>query len=201
MSDKSILEDIIEAAAKHGRAGDFEQEVGNLQQLLRAAWKIMTPQQRIQFWNHDTTTDILSDNALPPVEQLKTWQTELDEIISHLAGAIMQSTDRDDRIIMDHVKAAHEIAKKVRDAAEKAKSLGARLSPQAAERVKAAIDVARKAATEMKIVRRKAGATDRTAEAEIERLRDRVVKAEISLGTYDADRSSNYWRIFKDKPL
>lgn len=39
---------------------------------------------------------------------------------------------------------------KVRGAADKARSLGAMLSPQAAERVKGAIDIARKAATEMK---------------------------------------------------
>lgn len=46
--------------------------------------------------------------------ELKSWRTELDEVISHLGGAVMQSTDKDDRIIMDHVKAAHEIAKIVR---------------------------------------------------------------------------------------
>lgn len=42
------------------------------------------------------------------------WRTELDEIVSHLGAAITQSVASDDQIIMDHVKAAHEIAKVVR---------------------------------------------------------------------------------------
>lgn len=42
------------------------------------------------------------------------WRTELDEIVGHLGAAIVQSCDKDDQIIMDHVKAAHEIAKVVR---------------------------------------------------------------------------------------
>ena len=42
------------------------------------------------------------------------WRTELDEIVSRLGAAITQSIASDDQIIMDHVKAAHEIAKVVR---------------------------------------------------------------------------------------
>lgn len=42
------------------------------------------------------------------------WHTELSEIIGHLGSAITQSIASDDQIIMDHVKAAHEIAKVVR---------------------------------------------------------------------------------------
>lgn len=42
------------------------------------------------------------------------WTTELSEIIGHLGSAIVQSTNSDDRIIMDHVRAAYEIAKVVR---------------------------------------------------------------------------------------
>ncbi len=51
---------------------------------------------------------------LPVAEALKPCRDELSEIIGHLGAAIVQSTDRDDRIIMDHIKAAHEIAKIVR---------------------------------------------------------------------------------------
>ncbi|WP_439398533.1 hypothetical protein ACRQ5Q_14630 [Bradyrhizobium sp. PMVTL-01] len=47
-------------------------------------------------------------------ESLRPWQTELDEIVGHLGAAVTQSTDKDDRIIMDHVLVAHEIAKIVR---------------------------------------------------------------------------------------
>lgn len=42
------------------------------------------------------------------------FKTELDEIIVNLSAAIGQSLPSDDRIIMDHVKAAHELAKAVR---------------------------------------------------------------------------------------
>lgn len=47
-------------------------------------------------------------------QALEPWRVELDELVGHLGGALMQSTDRDDQIIMDHVKAAHEIAKIIR---------------------------------------------------------------------------------------
>jgi hypothetical protein len=46
--------------------------------------------------------------------ELKPWRDELSEIIGHLGSAITQSVASDDQIIMDHVKAAHEIAKIVR---------------------------------------------------------------------------------------
>ncbi|UGY15222.1 hypothetical protein HAP48_0042975 [Bradyrhizobium septentrionale] len=61
MSEKSVIEDIIEAAAKHGRESEPDHEVGDLQDLLRVAWKIMEPRQRIRFWNHDTTTELLKE--------------------------------------------------------------------------------------------------------------------------------------------
>lgn len=61
MSEKSVIEDIIDAAAKHGRESAPDHEVGDLQDLLRAAWKIMEPQQRIRFWNHETTIAILKE--------------------------------------------------------------------------------------------------------------------------------------------
>lgn len=61
--DKSILDDIIAAAANHGRDSEPDHEVGDLQDLLRVAWKIMTPQQRTQFWNHDTTHEILKSGG------------------------------------------------------------------------------------------------------------------------------------------
>jgi hypothetical protein len=38
----------------------------------------------------------------------------LNEIIAHLGASIIQSVPTDDQIIMDHVKAAHELAKAAR---------------------------------------------------------------------------------------
>ena len=48
------------------------------------------------------------------IDALEPWRDELAEIVGHLGAAIIQSTTSDDQIIMDHVKAAHEIAKIVR---------------------------------------------------------------------------------------
>lgn len=61
MSATSIIDDIIEAAANHGRDSEPDHEVGDLQDLLRVAWKIMTPQQRVRFWNDDTTNGIIKE--------------------------------------------------------------------------------------------------------------------------------------------
>lgn len=63
---------------------------------------------------HDFYEAQLSTMPEPASNPENSWRVELDEVIAHLGAAIMQSTDRDDRIIMDHVKAAHEIAKIVR---------------------------------------------------------------------------------------
>lgn len=56
----------------------------------------------------------ISKDLSARVPQLKPWREELSEIIGHLSSAIVQSCDKDDRIIMDHVKAAYEIAKVVK---------------------------------------------------------------------------------------
>lgn len=51
MSDyaKRDLEDFITAAKKHGEDSHPDHEVGDLQDLLRAAWEIMTPDQRYKL--------------------------------------------------------------------------------------------------------------------------------------------------------
>lgn len=55
------LERILAAAEKHGMAGDPDMEVGDLQQLARDLWKILTPDQRKMFVNYSqlgsTTVD------------------------------------------------------------------------------------------------------------------------------------------------
>lgn len=48
------------------------------------------------------------------VAELEAWREELTEVVGHLGSAVVQSCDKDDQIIMDHVKAAHEIAKIIR---------------------------------------------------------------------------------------
>ena len=66
---------------------------------------------------HDVAEALRRESPAPSgvaVPELDPWRTELSEIIGHLGSAITQSVSSDDRIIMDHVKAAHEIAKIVR---------------------------------------------------------------------------------------
>lgn len=75
-------------------------------------------------WLADCRADIVAAEAIrsskaaaaePPREKINPrWRTELDEIVGHLGSAIAQSCAKDDQIIMDHVRAAHEIAKIVR---------------------------------------------------------------------------------------
>jgi hypothetical protein len=43
------IETFIGAARQHGEDDEPDHEVGDLQQMLRAAWNIMTPGQRQEF--------------------------------------------------------------------------------------------------------------------------------------------------------
>lgn len=43
------LERILTAATKHGQDADPDMEVGDLQQLARDLWKVLTPKQRNHF--------------------------------------------------------------------------------------------------------------------------------------------------------
>lgn len=61
MSTPSMLDDFIKAATNHGRDSEPDHEVGDLQDMLRTAWKIMTPEQRIRFMNHETPAGIRSE--------------------------------------------------------------------------------------------------------------------------------------------
>jgi hypothetical protein len=49
-----------------------------------------------------------------PVPELAPWRTELNEVIGHLGACCIQFVDSDDRIIREHVHAAHEILKVLR---------------------------------------------------------------------------------------
>lgn len=44
-----ILDLILDAAKKHGEADDPDMEVGDLQQLARDLWSVLTPDQRKAF--------------------------------------------------------------------------------------------------------------------------------------------------------
>jgi hypothetical protein len=44
------LEALLASARAHGRQSDPDQEVGDLQEILRACWEVMTPPQRAQVF-------------------------------------------------------------------------------------------------------------------------------------------------------
>lgn len=43
------LEDLIDAAKQHGEDSEPDHEVGDLQDLLRAMWELLTPEQRLSY--------------------------------------------------------------------------------------------------------------------------------------------------------
>jgi hypothetical protein len=49
MPRPDALERAIDDAADHGQAGDPDHEVGDLQQLARQLWALLTPAQRRAF--------------------------------------------------------------------------------------------------------------------------------------------------------
>lgn len=46
-----LVEKVIELAAQHGEESEPQMEVGDLQEALRIAWKVMSRQQRGQAFN------------------------------------------------------------------------------------------------------------------------------------------------------
>jgi hypothetical protein len=59
--DDPLIEAYIAAAEQHGKDSEPDHEVGDLQDMLRVAWSLMTPAQRVSFINHDTPHDIISE--------------------------------------------------------------------------------------------------------------------------------------------
>jgi hypothetical protein len=55
------IEEYLTAAMNHGDNSEDDQEIGDLQEMLRVAWEIMTPQQRDQFRNDPCPLGILTE--------------------------------------------------------------------------------------------------------------------------------------------
>jgi hypothetical protein len=71
------------------------------------------------FHNDHATVEQSYETALELAKklvqpELAAWRTELDEAIGHIGACCMQFVDSDDRIIREHIQAAHEILKIVR---------------------------------------------------------------------------------------
>lgn len=63
------IEFYIKAAEQHGEDSEPDHEVGDLQDFLREAWKIMTPEQRLNFAKNSDVHATL-EGALVDVDTL-----------------------------------------------------------------------------------------------------------------------------------
>lgn len=59
------VDTLIEAAERHGKDSEPDHEVGDLQQLLRAAWGLMTPDQRQALLVSPEAEDVLMHGGEP----------------------------------------------------------------------------------------------------------------------------------------
>lgn len=56
-AQKEPVELLIEAAEQHGQDSEPDHEVGDLQTYLRAAWKVLTPEQKLEVLQDDAVVD------------------------------------------------------------------------------------------------------------------------------------------------
>ncbi len=75
------VEFYIDKAAWHGELSDPDHEVGDLQQYLRQAWVLLTPEQRIAFARSADVQETLSSHA------------DVTDDLRELEASISQSTD------------------------------------------------------------------------------------------------------------
>ena len=75
------VEFYIDKAAWHGELSDPDHEVGDLQQYLRQAWALLTPEQRIAFARSAGVQETLSSHA------------DVTDDLRELEASISQSTD------------------------------------------------------------------------------------------------------------
>jgi hypothetical protein len=52
VSRRLDIEFYLQAAEKHGRESDPDHEIGDLQQFLRAMWRLLSAEQKHAFANH-----------------------------------------------------------------------------------------------------------------------------------------------------
>ncbi len=71
----------IEQAERHGELSDPDHEVGDLQQYLRQAWALLSPEQRIAFARSDEVQDILGASA-EVTEDLRNLETLISQSAS-----------------------------------------------------------------------------------------------------------------------
>lgn len=61
-----FLETVLDAAAHHGTEGDPDHEVGDLQDLARDLWALLSPTQRATFARADRWHAFIADHTPTP---------------------------------------------------------------------------------------------------------------------------------------
>lgn len=54
---------MLSAAQNHGEASELEHEVGDLQDMLKAAWALLLPEQKLQLLRNPKVAEILQDEG------------------------------------------------------------------------------------------------------------------------------------------
>lgn len=72
-NEESRLLDVefyIEAAGQHGENSEPGHEVGDLQELLREMWELLTPAQRLQFAQNENVRSTLENTLVEFEDEL-----------------------------------------------------------------------------------------------------------------------------------
>ena len=59
MTEKTVIEQLIQAAFEHGTEEGLDVEAGDLQEMLRAAWALLTPDQQVAFFQRPEITTLM----------------------------------------------------------------------------------------------------------------------------------------------
>lgn len=74
------LQLILSAAKAHGEGSEPEHEVGDLQDVLRCAWALMTPMQRVSLLRSREVDDLV-ENELPQSKDGSSAEEQLDAAV------------------------------------------------------------------------------------------------------------------------
>lgn len=96
-----VLEALLRIAKQHGEDSEPDHEVGDLQDLLRPMWKLLTPDQRNAFMASDEVRNVMQgatgeDGTICDIEDVD--PQELEEAAQYLARPLPESIDHAGRI-------------------------------------------------------------------------------------------------------
>ncbi len=112
--DKALSKSGRGDADYYWRRDQHRQEIERIDTILSALTRPLGGSAQGSIATKRSSSSTPATATETSIDELEPWRDELAEIVGHLGAAIIQSTTSDDQIIMDHVKAAHEIAKIVR---------------------------------------------------------------------------------------